>query len=77
MAAPTPRLRACASTQSPRRWLRRARRAVPSVLASSTTMTWSTKPGIERRVRAIFAASLKAGTTTAMRRPLNILDTAG
>ena len=69
MAAPTPWLRAWRITSMPRRRVRVARRAVSSALASSTTSTWSTNPGIDRMVRAILPASLKAGTTTATRWP--------
>ncbi len=55
-----------------RRPMRCASAPVPSVLASSTTMMWSTNPGTERIAAAILSASLYAGMTTATFEPRNI-----
>src|SRR4029077_2764470 len=50
----------------------RARAAVSSPLASSTTITWSTNAGIVARTRPTRLHSSCAGTTTLIFFPLNI-----
>src|SRR6478672_10504672 len=65
MAAPTPLFAGWTSTSTRGSSTDRARSAVSSVEASSTTKMRSTNPGIPCRVAAIKPSSLCAGTTTA------------
>src|SRR5919201_6437401 len=69
MAAPTPRFRSCSISSTRGSPRRRTEPTVSSREASSTTITRSTKSGIERIVSAISFSSSCAGTTTATRLP--------
>src|ERR671932_1422665 len=69
IAAPTPWFRSCSITSTRGSPRPRTAATVPSRDASSTTITRSTKSGIERIVSAISFSSSCAGTTTATRCP--------
>src|ERR671936_1526024 len=68
-AAPTPRFRSCSISSTRGSPRPRTEPTVSSREASSTTITRSTKSGIERMVSAISFSSSCAGTTTATRCP--------
>src|SRR5690242_13568963 len=69
IAAPTPRFRSCSISTTRGSPMPRTAPTVSSPDLSSTTITRSTKSGIERMVSAISFSSSCAGTTTATRCP--------
>src|ERR1051325_10409017 len=73
IAAPTPRLRSCSISTTRGSPMPRTAPTVSSPDLSSTTITRSTKSGIERMVSAISFSSSCAGTTTATRCPSSTL----